>query len=60
MESKKKVSKNSITSCVESYLSDYRSVILMISDIIEGEKIYRFEDGLKFNIKFEVLKTNCS
>lgn len=32
----------------------------MISDINYGKKVDRFVDGLKFNVKVEVLKTNCS
>lgn len=32
----------------------------MIVDINEGEKVDRFVDGLKFNVRVEVLKTNCT
>lgn len=48
------------TSSVEHYLSEYRNTILMIGDMHEGEKVDRFVDGLKYNVRVEVLKTNCS
>lgn len=31
----------------------------MISDINEGEKVGRFTDGLKYNVKIEVLRGRC-
>lgn len=45
---------------VEKYLSEFRNVILMIGDINEAEKVDRFVDGLKFNVRVEVLKTNSN
>lgn len=32
----------------------------MISDINEGKKLDHFVDGLKYNVKVEVLKSSCS
>lgn len=46
-------------SSVEKYLSEYRNIVLMISDINEGEKLDRFIDGLRYNVKVEVMKSRC-
>lgn len=46
-------------SSVEKYLSEYRNFILMIGNTNEGEKLDRFIDGLKYQVKVEVLKANC-
>lgn len=45
---------------VEKYLPEYRNLILMIGDMNEGEKVDRFVDGLKYNVRVEVLKSNCN
>lgn len=48
------------TSSVERYLSEYRNITLMINDMSEGEKVDRFVDGLKYKVRVELLKLNCS
>lgn len=45
---------------VERFVSEYRNLILMIGDMNDGEKVDRFVDGLKYNVRVEVLKTNCN
>lgn len=48
------------TSSVEKYLSEYPNSTLQIGDMNEGEKVDRFVEGLKFNVRVEVLKTNSN
>lgn len=45
---------------MECYLAEYRNLILMISDINDGEKLDRFLDLLKDNVRVEVLKKNST
>lgn len=47
------------TTSVEKYLAEYRNITLMIGDMNDGEKVDRFVDGLKYQVRVEVLKTNC-
>lgn len=47
------------TGSVEKYLSEYRNITLMINDVSEGEKVDRFVDGLKYNVRVELLEMNC-
>lgn len=44
---------------VEKYLVEYRSKILMIGEMYEGEKMDRFVEGIKCNVKIEVMKSGC-
>lgn len=53
-----KLRKHKQTGSVEKYLAEYRNTILLIGDINEGEKLNRFVDGLKYNVKVEIMKTN--
>lgn len=41
---------------VEKFLYEFRNTILLIDSMSEGKKIDRFVDGLKFEVKVEVLK----
>lgn len=45
---------------VSKYISEYRNVILAVPDISEGEKFERFVDGLKSNIRLEVMKSTVT
>lgn len=45
--------KGSAAKCI----SEYRNIILAVPDISEGEKFDRFVDGLKQNVRMEVLKS---
>ena len=47
-------------SSVSKYLSDFRNVIVTIPDITEKEKLDKFMEGLKFNVKVEVLKSSAN
>ena len=44
---------------VSSYLSEFRNVVLMIPGMTEGEKVDRFCQGLKPQIRLEVLKSGA-
>lgn len=48
------------TASVSKYLSEFRNCILTISDISEGELLDRFIQGLKSEVKIEVLKTQAA
>lgn len=48
------------TTSVEHYLAEFRNIVLMIGDISEGEKIDRFVEGLKYNVKIEVMKSSVN
>lgn len=45
---------------VSTYVTDFRNVILTIPDITPREKFDKFTDGLKNDIRVEVLKSNAS
>lgn len=42
------------------YISEYINIILSVPDISEGEKFDRFVDGLKNNVRLEVLKSTVA
>lgn len=48
------------TSSVSKYLADFRNCILMIDDMSEGERFDRFVQGLKHEVRLEILKTQVS
>lgn len=48
------------THSVSKYLAEFRNCILTISDISEGELLDRYVQGLKPDVKLEVLKTQVS
>lgn len=48
------------TSSVEKYLAEFRNVVLMISDMNESEKVDRFLNGLKYQVKVEVMKNGVN
>lgn len=48
------------TQSVSKYLSEFRNSTLMISDVSAGEMFDRFVQGLKREIRVEVLKSQCS
>lgn len=48
------------TLSVSKYLSECRNCTLGINDISDGEKFDRFVQGLKKDIRVEVLKSQCS
>lgn len=41
-------------------MAEYRNAVLMIGNMLEDEKLDRFVEGLKYQVKVEVLKMNCS
>lgn len=45
---------------VSAYLSEFRNMALMIADMSEGEKLDRFCQGLKPEIRLEVLKAGTN
>ena len=45
---------------VDKYLSEFRNIVLMIADMHEGEKLDKFVEGLKYNVRVEVLKSGCN
>ena len=44
---------------VSSYLSDFRNIVLTIPNMNEGEKVDRFCQGLKPQIKLDVMKSGA-
>lgn len=46
------------TGSVYKYISAFRNVTLAVHNVREGEKFDRFVDGLKPNIRIEVMKSN--
>ncbi len=48
------------TGSVTKYLSEFRKVILTLPDVTEGEKLDKFVQGLKHNVRIEVLKSTAS
>jgi len=44
---------------VTSYLAEFRNIILTIPGMSEGEKVDRFSQGLKPNIRLEVMKAGA-
>lgn len=47
------------TSSVSKYIGEFRNCILTIDDMSDGEKFDRFVQGLKQDVKLEVLKTQA-
>lgn len=48
------------TKSVSRYLAEFRNIILTLSDITEGEQLDKFVQGLKQEIRLEVLKSTAS
>lgn len=44
---------------VSSYLSEFRNIVLMITTMSEGEKVDRFCQGLKPQVRLEVMKAGA-
>lgn len=44
------------TSSIERYFSEFINTVLLIGNMSEGEKLDRFADGLKFEIKVELMR----
>lgn len=44
---------------VTNYLSEFRNIVLTIPGMSEGEKVDRFSQGLKPNIRLEVMKSGA-
>jgi len=42
------------------YVSEFRNAILTLPDVTEGEKFEKFVQGLKHNVRMEVLKSTAS
>eukprot|EP00171_Calliarthron_tuberculosum_P004967 IDg4967t1 len=45
---------------VAKYLTDFRNFLLVIPDMTEGEKLEKFADGLKNELRLKVLKISAS
>lgn len=45
---------------VSQYLTEFRNIVLMITDMSEGEKVDRFTQGLKRSIRLEVMKAGAT
>lgn len=45
---------------VEKYLSDFRNIIFMRTDMNKGERLDKFIEGLKYSVKVKVLKSGCN
>ena len=52
---KKLVQRTSVT----SHLTEFRNIVLTIPGMGEGEKVDRFSQGLKPNIRLEVMKAGA-
>ena len=48
------------TGSVSKYLSEFRNIILTLPGVTEGEKLDKFVQGLKHNVRLEVLKSTAS
>ena len=45
---------------VAKYLSDFRNLVLTIPVMTEGERLDRFTEGLKYDVRIEVLKSSVN
>ena len=57
--SRKKLGRLRQATSVAKYLSDFWNLILTIPDMSEGEKLDRFTDELKYDIRVELLKSSA-
>ena len=48
------------TTSVSKYLAEFRNIVLNIPDISNGEKWDRFCDGLKYEVRLEVMKSTLT
>lgn len=48
------------TSSVSKYIAEFRNCVLMINDVSAGERFDRFVQGLKKEVRLEVLKSQAS
>lgn len=47
------------TTSFSKYLADFRNCSLMVSDMLDGERFDRFVQGLKHEVRLELLKTQA-
>lgn len=48
------------SSSVSTFLSEFRNLVLKIPDILQGENLDKYIEGLKYEVRVEVLKSNAN